>query len=82
MFGDHSGVNSTAHVKLRCQAHKAWLTGLGQIVEDLIGDRLVEGAFVAVGPHIELQGFKLNAKLIRDILDVDRGEVGLARLGA
>ena len=53
-----------------------------QVVEDAVGDRLVEGALVAVRPEVELPRLELDAELVGHVLDADGGEVGLAGLGA
>jgi len=42
----------------------------------------LEMAFVAERPHIQLEAFQFDAFLIRDVVEDQRGEVGLAGLGA
>ena len=62
--------------------HVAGLHGLHQIVQDLIRDRLMERAFVAVAPKIELEAFQLHAEFIRHVANADRGKIRLTGLGA
>ena len=50
-----------------------------EVIADLIRDRFVERAFVAVAPQVELQALELDAQLVRHVVDEDRGEIRLAR---
>ena len=43
---------------------------LHEVVEDAIGDRFVESAFVAVRPDVELQRLQLDARGIGNVLEV------------
>lgn len=62
--------------------HPARGAGGHQVIEDLIDDLLEVGAFVPVGPQVELEGFEFEAELIGNVTDLDHREVRLARLGA
>src|SRR5690606_40421805 len=50
-----------------------------QVVEDLVGHRLVESPFVAVAPEVELEALELHALLVGDVTDLDVREIRLAR---
>ena len=53
-----------------------------ELVEDGIDRMLVIDPAVAVADEIELQALQLEAGRVGDVLDDDRPEIGLARLGA
>jgi hypothetical protein len=53
-----------------------------EIVEDLVGDRLVEDAAVAKLNHVVLQRLELEAHLVGHVGDADLAEVRQAGLGA
>lgn len=42
----------------------------------------MEGAFLSVGPDIELERFEFDAALVRHVLDVQGSKVGLSCLRA
>src|SRR5205814_8196405 len=50
-----------------------------QVVEDTVGDRLVECSFVAEAPQVELERLQLDAELVGHVGDADGGEIRLAR---
>ena len=80
MFDNHVGVNAAANVEVGRHSHKARVERSYQIVEHLGGHRLVECAVFTVRPEVEREGFQLNAPRIRDVLDVDGGEIRLVGL--
>lgn len=82
MFDDHRRVDAAAHVPLGGQAHEARFRGFDQIVEDLVGHGLVEGTFVAVTPHVQLQRLQLDAGLLGHVVEMQRGEIRLSGLRA
>src|SRR5205085_3612729 len=47
-------------------------------VEDAVRHRLVESAFVAIEPDVELQRFQLDAQLVRNVVEHQRREVRLS----
>ena len=49
-----------------------------KIVQDAVGDILVECPFVPVGPQVELERFKFDAQLIRDVFDNEMRKIRLA----
>ena len=62
--------------------HPAWRTRRDQIVEDLVGRRLVEDALVAIGEEVVLQCLELETTLIGNVANSNRAKVGQARLRA
>src|SRR5262249_11160600 len=82
VLGDDVGVDAAAHVPYTGQAHAARPGRGDQVVEDAVGHGLVEGALVAVAPDVELERLELDAGLVRHVLQVQGGEVGLAGHGA
>lgn len=75
-------MDAAAHVKVAHHLHLAGPDSGHEVVQDFIRDRLVERAFIPVGPKIQLQGLKLNAQGIRRVCDPYGGEVRLPRLRA
>src|SRR5713226_2929142 len=71
-------VDPAAHVKIPDHRHAPRMTGCDQGVQNAIDDVLVEGALFSERPKVELQGFKLDAELIRNIENPDRRKVRLA----
>jgi hypothetical protein len=57
MFRDDRGEDSAAYEKLGRQAHEARRYGSDEIIEYLVGDRLVERALVTVRPDVEFERF-------------------------
>lgn len=77
-FGNDIGEYAAAHVELGGQAHEARRGGGDQVVENAIGDGFVESALVAVGPNVELETLQFDAGLVRDVIENQRREIGLA----
>src|SRR6185503_7252663 len=67
------------YVEPRLELHPARLGGAYQVVEDPVGDRLMERAFVAVGPHVLLERLQFDAKPVGDVVEQEHGEIGLSR---
>jgi len=82
MLGHDGGVDAAAHIEAGGQPHEAGLGRGDQIIENAVGHGFMEGALVPIGPDIQLQGFQFHTVPIRDIFEVQGGEIGLARLGA
>ena len=82
VLDDDGGVDAAADVEVAFDAGAAGVDGGDQVLEDAVGDRLVEGALVAVRPEVELPGLQLDAQPVGDVFDADGGEVGLPGLGA
>jgi hypothetical protein len=81
MFRHDVGEDAAAHVELGSETHKARLGGSDQVIQDTVGDILVEMAFVAERPDVELEAFQFDALLISDIVKDERGKIWLAGLG-
>ena len=62
--------------------HAAGLAGGDQVVEDLVGHRLVEDAAVAELDQVVLQRLQLDTAIAGDVGDADLAEVRQAGLGA
>ncbi len=78
VFDDDAGIDATAYVEVRVDAHEARVSRRHQVGQDLIGDRFVKRALIAVGPEVQLQRLQFEARLVRYILDFDGGKVGLS----
>src|SRR5205807_5356738 len=77
----HHGVDAAPDEPVGANGHAPGGHGLDQVVEDAVGDVLVEGALVPVAPQVELQRLELDDGRAWDIGDGDGGEVGLTRHG-
>src|SRR4051812_4098183 len=82
VLGDDSREDTTADKEFRGETHEAGRGRLHQIAENAIGDRFVERAFVAIRPDVELEALQLDAGCIRDVVQIERCEVGLSGLRA
>jgi hypothetical protein len=82
IMGRNDRVNAAAHEKVRFDRHAAGPGHFDQVIQDLVGDRLMERALVPVAPEIELEAFQLHAELIGYVRDADRREIRLTGLGA
>jgi hypothetical protein len=79
VFGnDRKGQSATGR-ESGLDFHPARLAGLNQVIQDLVDDMLIEGMDVSVRRQIKLERLGLNAELIRNVLDEDLSEIGLAR---
>src|SRR5437763_1258828 len=74
----HHGLDAAADVEVAFHVEIARLEGGDEVVGDAIGDRLVEGAFIAIRPEIELQRLQLDALLIRHVVYSVGGKVRLS----
>jgi hypothetical protein len=54
-------------------------TGFHEIVQYAVCDRFVERALVPVRSEIKFQGLAFDAEAVGHVIDVDPGEIGLAR---
>ena len=78
VFDHDIGINAAANVEFRPQAHEARGGGGDQVIEDPVGDVLVERTFIPVRPHIELERFQLHARAVGHIVERQHGEVRLS----
>jgi len=47
------------------------------MVRNGVDDVFVEDAFISEAPEEELEGFEFNTQLVRDVIDVEGGEIWL-----
>jgi len=78
VLGDDDGVDAPAHQEVALDAHVARFGRADELVEDLVGHRLVEVALVSEAPQVELEGLELHAQLGGHVLDQHGGKVWLA----
>lgn len=82
MFSHHIGEDAATHVELAGQAHEAGVRGPHQVIQDAVGDGLMEMSLVPEGPDVELQALQLHAARVRNVVQEQGGKVRLAGLGA
>src|SRR5207249_4563575 len=78
VLGDDHGVDAAADREVPLHPEVARREHGDQVVEDAVGDRLVEVALVAERPQVQLERLQLDALLAGDVADAEGGEVGLA----
>ena len=78
VLGNDIGENTATHEEFRRQAHETRLERLDQIVKNAVGHGFVEAAFVAERPHVELETLEFDAGFLGNVVQNQRGEVGLA----
>src|SRR4051812_19595839 len=76
MVGLDDSMDSTAHQEIADDSHALRTDRRDEIVEDAVGDVLVESALVAIAPEVELEALQLDAGVLGRIADLDRREVG------
>src|SRR3954466_4593813 len=76
---DDDRVDSAADEEISGDFAAARLQCRDEIVEDPVGDGLVERALVAVAPEVELEALELHAELAGHVADADGREVRLPR---
>jgi hypothetical protein len=79
MLSTHCESDSTPGGELRGDVRLARSTCFHKIVQNAVGDRFVEGTRVSIRSQIKLEGLAFDAELIRHIIDVDPGKIGLTR---
>ena len=82
VFHHDVGINPATNIEFCPQAHETWLAGADQIIENPVGDVLMEGTFIAKRPDVQFKGLQFDTQLLRYVLKEQRGEVGLAGLRA
>ena len=80
--GGYRRVDPAADEKIAFHSHETGRGGPDQIIQDSVGDLLVEGPNIAVGPEVKFQALQLYTKLLRNVSDPDRCKIGLSRLRA
>src|SRR5688500_3683630 len=74
--GGDDGLDAAADGEVADDGHAPRLAGGDQVVENLIGDRLVEHAAVAEVDHVVLERLQLDAAVAGRVGDADLAEVG------
>src|SRR2546428_8072917 len=72
-------LDATAHVEVADDFRPPGPGGGHEVVEDAIGDVLVEGALLPERPQVELERFQLDEVLVGHVADANGGEVRLPR---
>src|SRR4051794_34699464 len=70
------GLDPAANAEVTDDGHPAGRAGGDEIVEDLVGDRLVEDPAVAELDEVVLQYLQLDTAIARNVGDADLAEVG------
>ena len=78
IFGPNAERDSAARGKLRGNCRFPGRTCSYEIVENAIGDGFVERPFVPIRSEIKLERLAFDAKQVRQIIDLDSREIGLA----
>ena len=79
ILGTHRERDSAACGELRCDDCLARRACVHEIVENTVRDRFIERALIPIRGEIKLERFALDAQAVRHIIDIDPGEVRLAR---
>lgn len=75
--GNH-GRDAAADPELAVHGQLARCNRFDNVIGNLIGNRFVKRALIAVAPQIELERFEFDAQFIRRVFDNDRGKVRLS----
>jgi len=70
-------MNAAAHVEVADNGHFSRAACSNEIVENLVDDRFVISAFIAIGPQIKLQRLELDTEFIGNVIDSDGGKIRL-----
>src|SRR5262249_7523440 len=82
IFRRHHRLDSPSHGEVAEHGHPARVNRSHQVVEDLVGHRLVEDALVPEFNEVVLQRLQLDARGVGNVGDSDLPEIGQAGLGA
>ena len=82
MFRNHAGKDAAANIEFCGQAHESGLRGRNKVIKNAVGHGLMESTLVAIGPDIQFEAFELDAPLVCDVIEVERGKIRLAGLRA
>ena len=78
MLGNDIGKDAATDIKLGRETHVAGFSGFHQVIENTVGDGLMETALVAKRPHVKLETLELDAVFFGHIVENQGGEVRLA----
>ena len=82
MVHNNIGEDSAPYKKLGGEAQVSWLQDGDQVIDNTVGNGLMESGFVTVRPDIELEALKLDALFVRNIVEDQGGEIRLPGFGA
>src|SRR5262245_4836691 len=82
ILGGHDRGDPAADREIADDGEAAWLERGDEVVEDLVGDVLVEDAAIAELDDVVLERLQLDAARVGDVGDADLAEVGQAGLRA
>lgn len=76
---NHGRKNPATDIPARGKTHEPGLRDGHHVIEDLVGHRLMKGALITIGPHVELECLELKVLLLRNVVQAQGGEVWLTR---
>src|ERR1700676_5007007 len=82
VFRHHGRINTASHVEFSQKAHESRRGRRHQVSQYFVGHRLVKCAAAAERPNIEFQGFQFDTELMRNVFQLERGEIRLSGLRA
>ena len=82
MFYDHRGANSAARRKCRFNLHPARLSDRDKVIQNQVGDPLVERTMVSILLQVQFERFQFVADFVGDVRDRQRPKVRLASFRA
>src|SRR3569623_2045513 len=82
MLGDDIREEAATHIEHRGQAHEARLRRFDEIIKNPVCVVFMEMTFLAKAPYVELQALQLDAGIVGNVVEDERGEIGLPGLGA
>lgn len=75
------GENAAAHVEFCRETQITRFQGCNQVIDNPVCHRFVESVLVAERPDIELEAFKFDTLLVRNIIQNQGREIGLSGFG-
>ena len=78
----HFSLDSAANGEIARYGHPPRLTRGHEVIEDLVGDILVEDAFIAELDEVVLERFQLDAEPVGHVIDANLSKVGQTGFGA
>jgi hypothetical protein len=78
MLGAHRECDSTARGELRRHDRLARRACFHEVIQNAVRDRFIERVLIPIRSKIKFERLAFNAETIRDVIDLDPGEVCLA----
>src|SRR5439155_20167043 len=79
ILGTNGECDSAARGELRSHDHLPRRARFHEVVQDAVGDRLVEGTLIPRRGKIKFERFAFDAEPIRHVIDIDPGKIRLTR---